>query len=1104
MPAKLSDSLFWVVVVSLALCSPLKADELRIKFQGQSNGTNGLNTCAAFTSDGKWLLTGADDAMVRLWDYATGKELRVFGGNDARIMSCAISPDKSRVAACTYNGRITVWDALSGKVLKSTEQHFEAPNKLGGLTFTSDGTRLLVGTLGLKLLETETLVVVRDYKEIERSFVSVMALSPDNKTLVTAKENTLLVYDLASAKLLKTLEGHVDYVQTVVVSRDGRYALSGSTNHDKKAKKSLLLWDLESGKELRSFNVNGYVKAAEISADLKQVAAGYSLKQTEIFDFATGKKLFTLPITTGVALDQFYVGTLSFNPSDGSLVTDKSVWDPTTGKEARKIGADIDSLTQVAISEDGGSVYSLGSRFIRWSRFTGKSLQDFELPQKNKNEFYNLNQAFAAEGKIVGAGYSSYTLWNAFEKKAIGSLNFQKNKISALAFSPDGKTLVTTSYDGLLRKWDTATLKETGRLIHENNGNIGSMAFSPDGKRIAAGGFKKYNVLASIKIWDTASGKVIFTFADFGQYIGISSLAFSSDGSKLLAGDATGDLHVFDIATHKRLFRTKVYDSKTRDMYMRRGIYSLALSSDGKIIASSAAHKIKLFDSSTGKELMTLTGHTGYVGSMAFTKDGNLLISAAEDGLIMYWNARSGELIVTAIYSRNGEWLTCTPDGYFDGTPTATNELVYLLDGTTIYPIDRFYEKYFRPDIIEARLRGLETAKLVRSDVSKGFARPPEVKILLKSETGDFLPPQTGIQAGDNIPVTKAEDWLQENGAITVRVTLKDMGGGIDGVRLFVSGKAVGEDVRGLAVKAKSEGVLSRDFVVTLSTGESLLRAIGFSRDRTESAPAHLKITYSPPALRKPAIHILTVGADVYRNSKYNLNYALADAKGFLLAFLPVTRSLFKEGKLISLLGDQVTRESIIGALKEIKAAAAPADVFVFYYAGHGIALPDGKTNDFYFVLPAVTNMMDPEKLSQGAVSSTELRNLAAEISASKQILFVDACNSGAFAEGFAVRGAAEDLALAQLARSSGSSVLTATTNQQFASEITSIGHGIFTYAIIQGISGKAFKGDGRLTANSLRSWIDDYVPVLSKQYRGSEQFPTTFMFGQDFPLGVK
>jgi uncharacterized caspase-like protein len=147
--------------------------------------------------------------------------------------------------------------------------------------------------------------------------------------------------------------------------------------------------------------------------------------------------------------------------------------------------------------------------------------------------------------------------------------------------------------------------------------------------------------------------------------------------------------------------------------------------------------------------------------------------------------------------------------------------------------------------------------------------------------------------------------------------------------------------------------------------------------------------------------------------------------------------------------------------------------------------------------------MTNAARVSENGFSSSDFREALSAIPATKQMILIDACNSGAFAQGFAVRGAAEEIALNQLARSSGSVIITATNSDQFASEIETLGHGVFTYALIQGLNGKAAKNDGRITASSLRSWIDDEVPGLSEQYKGSLQFPTTFMFGQDFPIGI-
>ncbi len=102
------------------------------------------------------------------------------------------------------------------------------------------------------------------------------------------------------------------------------------------------------------------------------------------------------------------------------------------------------------------------------------------------------------------------------------------------------------------------------------------------------------------------------------------------------------------------------------------------------------------------------------------------------------------------------------------------------------------------------------------------------------------------------------------------------------------------------------------------------------------------------------------------------------------------------------------------------------------------------------------------------------------------------------------VRGAAEENALAQLQRSAGIALFSASTDQQFANEVKDPGHGLFTWALMQGLKGEAATKDGKITASSLKAYIDDAVPLLAQKYWGSEQFPLAKVSGQDFPVGLR
>ena len=109
--------------------------------------------------------------------------------------------------------------------------------------------------------------------------------------------------------------------------------------------------------------------------------------------------------------------------------------------------------------------------------------------------------------------------------------------------------------------------------------------------------------------------------------------------------------------------------------------------------------------------------------------------------------------------------------------------------------------------------------------------------------------------------------------------------------------------------------------------------------------------------------------------------------------------------------------------------------------------------------------------------------------------------------ETFARRGAAEQKAISQLARSAGIIVLASSGTKQYASEFQELGHGLFTYALLQAISGKADGGnppDGKITVKEVESYINDQVPELSRRYRGALQYPNSYAVGNDFPLVAK
>ena len=147
-----------------------------------------------------------------------------------------------------------------------------------------------------------------------------------------------------------------------------------------------------------------------------------------------------------------------------------------------------------------------------------------------------------------------------------------------------------------------------------------------------------------------------------------------------------------------------------------------------------------------------------------------------------------------------------------------------------------------------------------------------------------------------------------------------------------------------------------------------------------------------------------------------------------------------------------------------------------------------------------------PEKqveLQNKGISAQELFELVRLTQARKVLLILDACKSGFAAQTFTARGSEERRALVQLAHATGIHLMAASTKDQMASEIKELGHGVFTYTLLKGLSGAADGSgkDGFVTVLELQAFLEAQLPILSEKYKAQPQYPVSKLDGMDFPL---
>lgn len=246
---------------------------------------------------------------------------------------------------------------------------------------------------------------------------------------------------------------------------------------------------------------------------------------------------------------------------------------------------------------------------------------------------------------------------------------------------------------------------------------------------------------------------------------------------------------------------------------------------------------------------------------------------------------------------------------------------------------------------------------------------------------------------------------------------------------------------------------------------------------------------------------LIAVGINTYQNPAYTLNYGRPDAKAFVDSLLAGGQGIFTHVVIDTLYDAAATGLAIKAAFRRVAVAAKPQDLFVFYYAGHGIAEPVGDSTRFYLVPTDVTQMSDPEQLAQRAVSN--LSELLDAVPARKKLMLMDACQSGQALATFGTRGAAEEQAIARLAGASGIFLMSATGSDQQASEVRTLGHGVFTYAWLQAMAREAAGPRERLVG-ALASEVQRSLPDLFRRFGVQPQDPRVFQNGQDFPLIVR
>ncbi|MBI4615356.1 MAG: DUF4062 domain-containing protein [Planctomycetes bacterium] len=321
----------------------------------------------------------------------------------------------------------------------------------------------------------------------------------------------------------------------------------------------------------------------------------------------------------------------------------KAKWQPAAGRGVEK----REAPREVPLSHEVTDF----SEFVR-----GQAHLLAREPGLTLQQAVNEPAATAAARKVRGridAGMETrpcFEWMNRPERRSacLITLAGHSSRVTACAYSPDGRRVVSASFDKTLKVWDAQTGQELATLAGHWNW-VSACAYSPDGRRVvSASGDKR------LKVWDAESGRGLTTFA--GHSDRVIACAYSPDGRRVASGSQDKTLKLWDADTGRELATLAGHSDE---------VEACAYSPDGRRVVSGSRDKtLKVSDAETGRQVLTLAGHSDKVGACAYSPDGRRVVSGSHDKTLKVWDAETGREVATlAGHSRGVTACAYSPDG---------------------------------------------------------------------------------------------------------------------------------------------------------------------------------------------------------------------------------------------------------------------------------------------------------------------------------------------------------------------------------------------------------------------------------------------------------